>query len=58
MLLRNDLVPTGVVAKLADFGLSMAQDPNATHISNYGRGTVAYMAPEVQACVKPTLPAV
>ncbi len=40
----------GVVAKLADFGLSICMDPGATHVSNYNSGTPFYVAPEV--CIR------
>eukprot|EP00775_Hariotina_reticulata_P010053 gene10053-10209_t len=35
------------VAKVADFGLSMRIDPEATHVSNIYQGTLTHMAPEV-----------
>lgn len=31
------------VAKVADFGLSMRIDPNATHVSNVYQGTMTHM---------------
>jgi serine/threonine protein kinase len=37
----------GFVAKVSDFGLSMAMDPTETHISNFYQGTLTHMAPEV-----------
>lgn len=41
--------PGGFVAKLTDFGLSIALDPTATHMSNVKTGTPFYTAPEVVA---------
>lgn len=40
---------SGLVAKVADFGLSAALGPDATHVSNFRAGTRPYMAPEVAA---------
>jgi serine/threonine protein kinase len=33
--------------QIADFGLSMRIDPDATHVSNVYQGTMTHMAPEV-----------
>lgn len=35
----DDNAPCGMVAKLIDFGLAMALDPTATHVSNFTSGT-------------------
>ncbi|GFH08571.1 protein kinase domain-containing protein, partial [Haematococcus lacustris] len=45
VLLQNS--PAGVVAKVADLGLSVVLGRHQTHISNARAGTVLYMAPEV-----------
>ncbi|PNW79397.1 hypothetical protein CHLRE_09g413400v5 [Chlamydomonas reinhardtii] len=37
----------GVVAKVADFGLSVRLDASATHASNMFQGSLTHMAPEV-----------
>lgn len=47
LLQLDDTVPALLVAKLTDFGLSVALEPNATHVSNYTSGTPFYVAPEV-----------
>jgi serine/threonine protein kinase len=36
-----------LVAKVADFGLSLALDPGSTHISHMHAGTLTHMSPEV-----------
>ncbi|KAG2431465.1 hypothetical protein HXX76_009480 [Chlamydomonas incerta] len=40
-------VGRGVVAKVADFGLSVRLDASATHASNMFQGSLTHMAPEV-----------
>ncbi|EFJ42183.1 hypothetical protein VOLCADRAFT_107375 [Volvox carteri f. nagariensis] len=37
----------GVIAKVADFGLSVRLDPTATHMSHAFQGSLTHMAPEV-----------
>ena len=37
----------GVIAKVADFGLSVRMDAFATHVSQSFQGTLTHMAPEV-----------
>lgn len=43
----------GIVAKVADFGLSVSLNPTQTHCSNLFQGTLTHMAPEVimKGCV-------
>lgn len=36
------------VAKVADFGLSMRIDPDATHVSNVFQGTLTHMVSAVE----------
>lgn len=40
-----------LVAKVADFGLSLALDPGSTHISHMHAGTLTHMSPEVSTQV-------
>jgi serine/threonine protein kinase len=39
--------PSGVIPKLADFGLSVKLDGQETHVSSLYQGTPSHMAPEV-----------
>jgi len=45
LLLRS--TPQGMVAKLADFGMSIKMGGNQTHVSGVRHGTPLYIAPEV-----------
>ncbi|EFJ51739.1 hypothetical protein VOLCADRAFT_103380 [Volvox carteri f. nagariensis] len=47
LLMEDPNSPWGLVAKLADFGMSRALATDSTHITTRNYGTVAYMAPEV-----------
>ena len=47
LLCSNASRPCGVVAKLADFGLSLQLDDQETHASSLYHGTPTHMAPEV-----------
>ncbi|GFR40600.1 hypothetical protein Agub_g1180 [Astrephomene gubernaculifera] len=44
---RDEPYSAGLMAKVADFGLSLPLPEGATHASGLFRGTPAYMAPEV-----------
>ena len=39
--------PRGMVAKVADFGLSVQMNQTETHVSGLYQGTLTHMAPEV-----------
>jgi serine/threonine protein kinase len=48
VLLQNDPAQSrGVVAKIADFGLSVQMNLTETHVSGLYQGTLSHMAPEV-----------
>lgn len=48
IMLKSDTKPgRGVVAKVADFGLSVRLDGGQTHLSSMFQGTMTHMAPEV-----------
>jgi eukaryotic-like serine/threonine-protein kinase len=47
LLKPDDSSPTRAIAKLTDYGLSRAMDPDVTHVSNWTAGTPFYIAPEV-----------
>ena len=47
MLQSSDANQCGMIAKVADFGLSVKLDHDVTHVSHLFRGTKTHMAPEV-----------
>lgn len=47
MLKSDGSDPRGMVAKVADFGLSVSLDSSQTHMSSMFQGTITHMAPEI-----------
>ncbi|KAG1675607.1 hypothetical protein FOA52_014195, partial [Chlamydomonas sp. UWO 241] len=47
MMQTSGKTGSGLVAKIADFGLAMSLDHNQTHVSGAYQGTMTHMAPEV-----------
>jgi len=47
IMLKSAGEPRAIIAKVADFGLSVKMDHMETHMSNVFQGTLTHMAPEV-----------
>ena len=47
MLKSSGCEGRGIIAKIADFGLSVKIDHKETHMSNVFQGTMTHMAPEI-----------